>query len=297
MKADHIPQGVVICILGGNKMKHEELDVFWQERKGEVPRALTIAGSDSGGGAGIQADLKVFTALGVYGMSALTAITAQNTQGVRRIDTLPPAAVTSQLEACLDDIGADAAKTGMLSSPSIVGAVADTCRRYGLKQLVVDPVMVAKSGDYLLEREARETLREQLLPLAMVVTPNLHEAAVLAEMEVTCLSEMKEAARRIHAAGPKIVVVKGGHLQDQPLDLVYDGSEFRQLKGRRIETENNHGTGCSFSAAITSGLALGLKPLLAIRAAKRLLTWGLKESLDLGSGHGPTNHFYYLLRE
>ena len=258
-----------------------------------VVRAMTVAGSDSGGGAGIQADLKVFTALGVYGMSAVTAVTSQNTLGVTRIDALPPEAVVAQMEACLDDIGVDAAKTGMLHSAAIVEAVADVFRRYRVKNLVVDPVMVAKSGDVLLEPGARERLRKCLLPLARVATPNLHEARDITGGPVDGFEGMKDAARRIAALGVEVVVVKGGHLVGNPLDVVFDGQAFHTVPGERLPTRNTHGTGCTFSAAITGGLAEGLEVLEAIERAKELVAWGIANGLPIGGGCRPTNHFYY----
>jgi hydroxymethylpyrimidine/phosphomethylpyrimidine kinase len=253
-----------------------------------------VAGSDSGGGAGIQADLKVFTAMGIYGMSAVTAVTSQNTTGVRRIDPLPPEAVAAQMEACLEDIGCDAAKTGMLQGPAIVQAVAEVFRTFRVRNLVIDPVMVAKSGDVLLEPAARTALRESLLPLAAVVTPNLAEAGELAGIPVRKYADMREAARRIAGLGPPLVVVKGGHLDGDPADLVYDGREFHVLAMARIRTRNTHGTGCSFSAAITAGLARGLGGLEAVRAAKEAVTWGIANAPGLGKGYGPTNHMYFL---
>ena len=216
------------------------------------PRALTIAGSDSGGGAGIQADLKTFSAFGVYGASVITAVTAQNTVGVRAIHEIPPEIVAAQIDAVLEDIGADAIKTGMLSSAAIVEVVADRLRAHSVASLVVDPVMVAKSGDALLRQDAVRALRESILPLAMVVTPNAPEAAVLSGIEVTDAESAREAARRIHDLGPAMVIVKGGHRDgDNSDDLVYDGRSFEILSGRRVATPHTHGTGCTFSAAIT----------------------------------------------
>jgi hydroxymethylpyrimidine/phosphomethylpyrimidine kinase len=257
-----------------------------------IARALTIAGSDSGGGAGIQADLKTFTAFGVYGMSAITAITAQNTLGVQAVLELPPAVIAAQIDSVAEDIGVDAAKTGMLGSAAIVETVAAAVVRQGIDRLVVDPVMVAKSGDVLLQREACDALRGRLLPLASVVTPNLPEAEVLIGRPVTCMAEMRDAARALHALGARWVVVKGGHLGEgeDAVDLVYDGGEFCLLPARRIPTQNTHGTGCTFSAAIAAGLARGLEPFAAIERAKRYVSRAIAESLALGGGHGPTNH-------
>jgi hydroxymethylpyrimidine/phosphomethylpyrimidine kinase len=254
-----------------------------------VPRALTIAGSDSGGGAGIQADLKTFSALGVYGMTAITALTAQNTTGVTGIVEMSPEFVRQQIDAVVSDIGVDAAKTGMLSSSPIIEAVADEIRQHRISQLVIDPVMIAKSGAPLLRPEAREALRHVLLPLALIVTPNLHEAATLVDRKVETLSEMEDAARALHALGPRYVVVKGGHLGGAAVDVVFDGSRFERLEASRIETPHTHGTGCVFSAAITAGLARGAEAPRAIHDAKAFITQAIAKALEVGSGHGPAN--------
>jgi hydroxymethylpyrimidine/phosphomethylpyrimidine kinase len=255
---------------------------------------MTIAGSDSGGGAGIQADLKTFAAHGVYGTSVLTAVTAQNTVEVLAIAEVPEEVITLEIDGVMGDIGTDAAKTGMLSSPSIIETVADRIEAWGITNLVVDPVMVAKSGDRLLQANAVATLRARLLPLARVVTPNIPEAEVLADMTIDSEEAMREAARRIHAHGPSIVVVKGGHSEGAPSDLVFDGAAIVVLDGERIETRNTHGTGCTFSAAITANLALGLEPLEAIERAKLFITEALRNSYSIGAGHSPVNHFYAL---
>lgn len=259
------------------------------------PRALTIAGSDSGGGAGIQADLKTFAAFGVYGTSAITAVTAQNTVGVRAIHEVPPDVVAAQIDAVLEDIGADAAKTGMLSSVAIIEAVADRLKAHTFTRLVVDPVMVAKSGDALLRPEAVRALIELLLPLAAVVTPNAPEAAVLSGIEVRDSESAREAARRIHALGPAIVIVKGGHLAGNGSDdLLFDGRSFDVLSGRRIDTPHTHGTGCTFSAAITACVARGMEPTAAAREARVFLQGAIEHAEPLGAGHGPVNHFWRL---
>ncbi len=208
-----------------------------------IPRALTIAGSDSGGGAGIQADLKTFAALGVYGASVLTAVTAQNTRGVTAIHEIPPAMVAEQIRAVLDDIGADAVKTGMLSSSAIIGAVAGELRRYEVDRLVVDPVMVAKSGHHLLRPEAVQALRQELLPLAHVVTPNLPEAEVLVGKSLKDDAALREAARGIHGMGARHVVIKGGHRAGPATDLLFDGRDFQEFTADRVETPHTHGTG------------------------------------------------------
>ncbi|MFH2099413.1 MAG: bifunctional hydroxymethylpyrimidine kinase/phosphomethylpyrimidine kinase [Pseudomonadota bacterium] len=259
-----------------------------------IPRALTIAGSDSGGGAGIQAGLKTFAALGVYGMSAITALTAQNTVGVLGVLDVSPDFVVLQINAVAEDIGVDAVKTGMLSSPEIVEAVAGAVREHGFTRLVVDPVMVAKSGDPLLSDSAREALVRHLLPLALVVTPNLHEAQALAGFPVENSQDMERAARAIQALGPRFVVVKGGHLAQAPRDILFDGNSFIQFPGVRIETPHTHGTGCTFASAITAGLARGLDVPEAVALAKKFVTRAIESGLALGHGHGPTHHLAHL---
>jgi hydroxymethylpyrimidine/phosphomethylpyrimidine kinase len=254
-----------------------------------IPRALTIAGSDSGGGAGIQADLKTFSALGVFGMTAITALTAQNTTGVSAIMEVSPEFVRQQIDAVITDIGVDAAKTGMLSNAAIIEAVAERIRHYRIDALVVDPVMIAKSGAPLLRPEAREALRRTLLPLALVVTPNLHEAAALTDRAVETLPEMEDAARTLHDLGARYVVIKGGHLEGAAVDVVFDGTRFERLEAPRIPTRHTHGTGCVFSAAITAGLARGLPVPAALRDAKAFITRAIETGLPLGAGHGPAN--------
>jgi hydroxymethylpyrimidine/phosphomethylpyrimidine kinase len=257
-----------------------------------IPRALTIAGSDSGGGAGIQADLKTFSALGVYGMTAITAVTAQNTVSVTDIVELPPEAVARQIDAVVTDIGVDAAKTGMLSSAPIIEAVADRIRHHGITTLVIDPVMISKSGASLLRPEAVDALRRGLLPLALVVTPNLHEAAALAGREIRTIEQMEDAARFLASLGPRYVVVKGGHLEGAAIDVLFDGTRIERLGAPRIPTPHTHGTGCVFSAAITAHLARGDETTQAIRAAKRFITDAIEDALPLGRGHGPANPLF-----
>ena len=262
-----------------------------------IPTAMTIAGSDSGGGAGIQADLKTFAALGVYGTSAITAITAQNTLGVTAIHEVPVEIIAAQIDAILTDIGADAVKTGMLSSSAIIETVARELERHGVTRLVVDPVMVAKDGKRLLQEDAVDALRTRLLPLAAVVTPNVPEAEVLAGITIRTPEDAREAARKIVALGAKSVVVKGGHLSGtHATDLFYDGKEFREYTAQRLDTKNTHGTGCTFASAIAAGLAKGLPLPEAIAQAKTYVTDAIRASLAIGSGHGPLNHFYRLWR-
>ncbi|MCR4398694.1 MAG: bifunctional hydroxymethylpyrimidine kinase/phosphomethylpyrimidine kinase [Firmicutes bacterium] len=255
-----------------------------------ISTALTVAGSDSGGGAGIQADLKTFTVLGVYGASVITALTAQNTLGVKSIHDIPPEFVAEQLEAVLGDIGADAVKTGMLANNGIVETVAGVLADHRVKNLVVDPVMVSKSGHPLLEREARAALMRALLPMALIVTPNLYEAEALTGREVRTVDQMKSAAELIARMGPRYVVVKGGHLRGPAVDVLFDGTGFSLLAQDRVETKNTHGTGCTYSAAIAAFLARGRAPAEAVASAKRYVTTAIRFSLDIGRGHGPTNH-------
>ncbi len=255
-----------------------------------VRKAMTIAVSDSGGGAGIQADLKTFFALGVYGTSILTAVTAQNTVEVSAIAEVPDEVVIAQIDTVAEDIGADAVKTGMLSSRSIIQNVADRLEAWGIPFLVVDPVMVSKSGVPLLQANAIDALKSELLPKATIVTPNVPEAEILSGIKIANLEDAREAARVIHESGPTIVVVKGGHLDGPAIDLVYDGTTFLPIEGQRVETANTHGTGCTFSAAITAYLALGSDPISAIQQAKRYIEATLLSSYVIGAGHSPVNH-------
>ena len=257
----------------------------------KLPVALTIAGSDSGGGAGIQADLKTFAALGVHGTSAITAITAQNTTVVTDILELPTSLIRAQVDAVVADIGVQAAKTGMLSSAAIIATVADAIERHSIRNLVVDPVMVAKGGAKLLRDDAVSALRERLLPLAAVITPNLPEAQVLLGREILTLDERRRAARDLVAMGARAAVVKGGHADDVT-DVFFDGSVLMDLPARRIETINTHGSGCVFSAAITARLARGVEPLAAVREAKDFISEAIANSLELGRGHGPVNPMF-----
>ena len=261
-----------------------------------IPKALTIAGSDSGGGAGIQADLKTFSALGVYGASVITAITAQNTVGVTAVHEVPAAVVRAQIDAVMSDIGADAVKTGMLSSSAIINEVAEGVRRHQIDKLVVDPVMVAKSGDRLLREDAVDAVLNQLLPLTYIVTPNIPEAEVLTGRSIRTDADMVEAAQSIHDRGVRYVVVKGGHLSGEAIDVVFDGSSVERLTTPRVDTRNTHGTGCTFSAAIAARLASGCDPLQAIADAKEFLYGALLNSFEIGAGHSPVHHFYKLWR-
>ena len=253
------------------------------------PRLLIVAGSDSGGGAGVQADLKTASALGVYGMTAITALTAQNTEGVFGVVDTDPEFVALQMKLCFDDVGCDAIKIGMLSNAGIIGAVADEISRHPGIPLVVDPVMVSKSGKPLLDPAGVSALREKLLPLSAVVTPNLDEAAALVGRPVSGIEGMKEAARVIHKLGAHTVVVKGGHLEGEAVDVLFDGWEFVEFSAARIATSNSHGTGCIFASALAAGLALGKTLRGSVALAKEFVTAAILEGLPLGRGHGPAN--------
>jgi hydroxymethylpyrimidine/phosphomethylpyrimidine kinase len=255
---------------------------------------LTIAGSDSGGGAGIQADLKTFAAMGVYGTSAITAVTAQNTLGVTDWLALPEGLIAKQIDAVLDDIGAGAVKTGMLANASIVATVAARLRAHDVTQLVVDPVMVAKGGQRLLEDDAVDAIVHDLIPLALVVTPNLPEAEVLAEVKIENWDGMRTAAEKIAAMGARNVVIKGGHFEQAhaATDLFFDGTSFREFTSIRVDTRNTHGTGCTFSAAIAAGLAKGLDVPAAVALAKSYVTLAIQHAYAIGHGQGPVHHFY-----
>ena len=262
-----------------------------------VARALTIAGSDSGGGAGIQADLKAFAALGVHGMSVVTAVTAQNTTGVTAVHAIPPDVVAAQLDAVAGDIGVDAAKTGMLFSADIIAVVAERVKKWKVP-LVVDPVMIAKSGAVLLQPEAREALVRLLLPLATVVTPNAHEAAAIIGGPVETLADAERAARRIAELGPDAVVVKGGHLTgDQAVDVLFVGGELHYFRAERVPSMTDHGTGCTFGACIVAGLARGDTLLQAVAQAKRIVTDAVRFGVRVGGGNGPVNPLAGLYRE
>ncbi len=256
-----------------------------------IPKALTIAGSDSGGGAGIQADLKTFSAYRVFGLSVITAVTAQNSVGVQGVENLAPAFVARQLRSVLEDFGVDAAKCGMLSVAPIIEAVAGALAEHPIDKLVVDPVMVAKSGDSLLQPDAVEALIRHILPLALVVTPNLPEAEVLSGMTVANREEMEEAARRIGKLGARHVLVKGGHLKGDAVDILWNGREVTAFQVPRVESSNTHGTGCTFSAAIAAGLAKGRPLGEAVREAKAYVTKAIRDGFALGRGVGQLRHF------
>jgi hydroxymethylpyrimidine/phosphomethylpyrimidine kinase len=259
-----------------------------------VKVALTIAGSDSGGGAGIQADLKTFAAHGLHGACAITAVTAQNSVAVTDYVALEPRMVVAQIDAVASDMQPAATKTGMLANRAIVEAVAEAVARLRLPHLVVDPVMVAKSGDRLLDPHAERAYVERLLPLAAVLTPNLPEAEALLGRAVRTPNQMQRAAVELRAMGPLAVVLKGGHLEGDPLDVFFDGERLEQLEAERIPTRNTHGTGCTYAAAIAARLAKGDEPLVAVRGAKEYLTEAIRRSYAVGRGHGPVDHLHLL---
>jgi hydroxymethylpyrimidine/phosphomethylpyrimidine kinase len=261
----------------------------------KLPQALTIAASDSGGGAGIQADIKTFQANGVFALSVLVAVTAQNTRAVTRIHPLPADLIDAQIDAVFDDFEIGAVKTGMLYSEEIVSSVSKRLRGLPVRNLVVDPVMVSKDGTELLKPDASEAMKRELIPLADVVTPNIHEAEKLSGMRIKSMEEAREAAERIHGLGCRAVLVKGGHLESHPAtDLLFDGKEFIVIPGEWIDTPNTHGTGCTYSAAIAAQLARGIALREAIHAAKRYVTEAIRHGLSIGHGNGPTHHFYFL---
>jgi hydroxymethylpyrimidine/phosphomethylpyrimidine kinase len=259
-----------------------------------VPKALTIAGSDSGAGAGIQADLKTFAALGVYGASVISAVTAQNTVTVKKVLEIVPEMVGAQIDAVLTDIGAHAIKTGMLGNSHIIKMVAAKIRQHKGKNLVVDPVMVATSGRWLLRKGAIDVLRRSLIPLATVVTPNMPEAERLAGIPLQRRSDFQEAAQRIVALGAANVVIKGGHRNGPAIDLFFDGKQFRELRAPRVRSRHTHGTGCTFSAAITAYLAKGETVETAVLLAKNYITEAIRAGFAVGAGHNPVHHFYEL---
>lgn len=258
-------------------------------------RVLCIGGSDCGGGAGIQADLKAVAACGCYGMSVITALTAQNTLGVQDKFPVPGKFIVAQMDSVLGDIGADAAKTGMLLTPAAVRLVAQTIQDYGIKKLVVDPVMTAKGGSTLMQEKARRLMIQKLLPLAVVVTPNIPEAEALTGLKIRSVAAMKKAAAVIKETGVKNVVIKGGHLPGNrtsgSMDILYDGKKYYEFHANWIATKNTHGTGCTFASALAAYLAKGEGIVASVRQAKQMVTQAIANSLVLGRGHGPVNVF------
>jgi len=260
-----------------------------------MKKVLTIAGSDSGGGAGIQADLKAFSARGVFGMSAITALTAQNTVGVQGIFNIDPDFVGTQIDSVMEDMGADAWKTGMLSNAQIIDIVSERAKKYEVSLLIVDPVMVAKSGDLLLNPDAKTALIQKLIPLSYLLTPNVHETRELTGINIDSYSKAKQAAQKIYEMGARNVLIKGGHMefQEKAVDLLYDGNLFTEFESERIHTPNTHGTGCTYASAIAAELAKEKDIITSIHIAKAYLTAAIKnaDNLHVGSGHGPTDHF------
>ncbi|MBT8399693.1 MAG: bifunctional hydroxymethylpyrimidine kinase/phosphomethylpyrimidine kinase [Rhodothermia bacterium] len=268
-----------------------------QRRATDTPVVLSIAGSDSGGGAGIQADIKSIQANGVFAATVITAVTAQNTREVTAAKDMPVNLVEAQFRAVWDDIRVDAIKTGMLSSSKIIEAVSRLLDKYrGDVPVVVDPVMISKSGFPLLKDDAVKTMIERLLPIATVVTPNAHEASRLADMEVKSVADAKEAAKKIRALGPANVLVKGGHLEDddRAVDFLFDGESMHVFAVPRVDSDNTHGTGCTYASAIAANLAKGYPLVKSVERAKGYVTMAIENGIPIGSGHGPTGHFYYL---
>lgn len=256
--------------------------------------ALTIAGSDCSGGAGIQADIKTMSAHGVFAMSVIVSVVAENTSRVISVEDISPQIIKDQIDAVFEDIVVDAVKVGMLSSPECMDAVAEKLSQYKPKYTVVDPVMVAKGGHALMKPQALSTLKSKIIPLSFVLTPNIPEAEAITGINIECLDDMKRSAEVIYNMGAKNVMIKGGHLSGDAVDLLFDGKEFQTFTTQRINTKNTHGTGCTFSSAIAANLANGLPLYTAVSKAKEYVTTAIKHSLEIGKGHGPTNHFYEL---
>jgi hydroxymethylpyrimidine/phosphomethylpyrimidine kinase len=267
--------------------------MVYMKKRNRLPCVVSIAGSDSGAGAGVQADLKAMAAQGVYGLTVIAAVTAQNTLGVDRFEVLSAEMVAAQMDAVFTDFPIAAVKTGMLGNGDIVETVASRLRRYRVRNIVVDPVMVAKSGDLLLEKDTQLAMQRELFPLAAVITPNIPEAEVLSGEKITGVRQMKEAARVLHASGPSYVLVKGGHLPNsEPMtDLLYDGERFFYYRAERIHSNDTHGTGCTYASAIAAQLALGLPVPLAVLAARCYLQSIIPLSPGFGGGNGPMDHF------
>lgn len=261
-----------------------------------MKKVLTIAGSDSCGGAGIQADLKTMSAHGVYGMSVITAVTAQNTQGVFAVQDIQSEIIAAQIDAIFEDIEVDAIKIGMVSVIETIKTIGKKLKEHKAKNIVLDPVMISKSGYPLLQEDAREALMENLFPLASITTPNIPEAEAITRIEIKKIQDMKEAAKKISSLGPEYVLVKGGHLEMEALDILFDGQTFYEYQSPRIITKNTHGTGCTLSSAIASNLAKGMKITQAVEASKKYITGAIEHSFSIGKGVGPTNHFYELYK-
>jgi hydroxymethylpyrimidine/phosphomethylpyrimidine kinase len=261
-----------------------------------MKKVLTIAGSDCSGGAGIQADLKAFSAHGVFGMSVITAVTAQNTQGVFAVQDIDAGLIGKQIQAIFEDITVDAVKIGMVSRIETIEAIIQGLRHYNAHNIVVDPVMISKSGYYLLKPDAVDALVTGLLPLTTVVTPNVPEAEEIAGIKINRIADMEQAARMIHAMGPKYVLLKGGHMDGDATDVLFDGNECHRLQAMRIITKNTHGTGCTLSSAIAANLAKGVSVYEAVSKAKEYINTAIRHSFSIGKGVGPLHHFYDLYK-
>ncbi len=262
-----------------------------------MKKVLTIAGSDSSGGAGIQADLKTFSAHGVFGMSVITAVTAQNTQGVLAVQDISKEIVGKQIDAIFEDIDVDAVKIGMVSQVDTIKTIAEKLKMYQAKNIVLDPVMVSKSGYHLLNPEAKEILISELFPLATLVTPNIPEAEVITNMQIDTLKDMEKAAQIIFHKGTQYVLIKGGHLHDDATDILFDGRKFNYLRAEKIPTKNTHGTGCTLSSAIASNLGKGDSMIQSVAKAKEYIMVAIEHALSIGKGVGPTHHFYTLYKK
>jgi hydroxymethylpyrimidine/phosphomethylpyrimidine kinase len=262
-----------------------------------MKKVLTIAGSDCSGGAGIQADLKTFSAHGVFGMSVIAAVTAENTQRVIDVQNISPDIIGKQIDAVFEDIEVDAVKIGMISEIEGIKEVSEKLRKYKPQNVVLDPVMVSKTGYSLMNPNAVETLIKELIPIVSVVTPNIPEAEIISNIKIKTVEDMEKAAKIIYTMGPKNVLIKGGHLTGDATDVLYDGKEFVYLESERINTKNTHGTGCTLSSSIASNLALGMDIKKAVENAKKYITTAIEHSLPIGHGSGPTNHFYELYKK
>ena len=263
----------------------------------KLKTALTIAGSDCSGGAGIQADLKTFSANGVFGMSVIVSVVAENTSRVISVENVSPEMIKNQIDAVFEDIEVDAVKVGMLSDSVCMNTVAEKLVQYKPQFVVVDPVMIAKGGHALMQEDALSTLIEKVIPLSYLLTPNIPEAETITGMKISELDEMKKAAEKIYSMGAKNVLIKGGHLDGDALDVLFDGKEFHTFSAERINTKNTHGTGCTYSSAIAANLAKGVPLVVAVAKAKAFVTTAIEHSLEIGKGHGPTNHFYELYKK
>lgn len=258
---------------------------------------LTIAGSDSSGGAGIQADLKTFAAQGVYGMSVITAVTAQNTQGVMGVQNISQDIIAKQIDAVFQDIEVAAVKVGMVSQIETITTIALKLEKYHVQNMVLDPMMVSKSGYHLLEPDAKQVLVHKLLPLATIVTPNIPEAEVITGQAIKTLNDMEQAAQVIYKMGPNYVLVKGGHLENDATDILFDGEKTTYFRGEKIGTKNTHGTGCTLSSAIAANIGKGYSVIDAVTEAKKYITIAIEHALSMGKGYGPLNHFYELYQK